>query len=242
MKAKQADALAQQVSLHIQVGQVDAAYQLLAPIIADKIPFRYLDRIGKTLGKQSLSDVNPLLHRLAGSQTIGAWPIIGTSLAGWFEGDLDDVLAQTRKYIIQGDTWHSTDNLGERVVGPALVQHFDDTLKVLRPWRTDENPWVRRSLGVAMHLWTKRAKGQPELTSKAAAVLDFLSPLFEEKQIDAVKGIGWGLKTLGRYYPQLATPWLVEQVVNRQRPYHATMLRKALTYLSKEERQRIKPA
>ena len=193
-------------------------------------------------GTQLLSSVNPLLQRLAGSQTIGAWPIIGTSLAGWFESDLDEVLAQTRKYIIQGDTWHSTDNLGERVVGPALVQHFEITIQLLRPWRTDENRWVRRSLGVAMHLWTKRAKGNAELSSNAEALLDFLVPLFEEKQIDAVKGIGWGLKTLGRYYPQLTTPWLVEQVVNRQRPYHATMLRKALTYLSKEERQRIKPA
>lgn len=242
MNAKQADALAQQVSLHIQQGQIDAAYQLLTPIISDKNPFRYLDRIGKALGAQPLPRTNSLLQRLAGSQTIGAWPIIGTSLAGWFESDLDEVLSQTRNYIIQGDTWHSTDNLGERVVGPALVQHFDETIQLLASWRTDENRWVRRSLGTATHLWTKRAKGVPELAPNAETLLDFLVPLFEEKEIDAVKGIGWGLKTLGRYYPDLATPWLVEQVVHQQRPYRATMLRKALTYFSEEERQRIKPA
>ena len=242
MNAKQADALAQQVSLYIQEGKADAAYELLTLIIADKIPFRYLHRIGKALGAQPLSSVNPLLRRLAGSQTIGAWPIIGTSLAGWFEGNLDEVLTQTRKYIIQGDTWHSTDNLGERVVGPALVQHFDETMQLLVPWRVDENRWVRRSLGTATHLWTKRAKGKPELAANAEILLAFLSPLFEEKEIDAVKGIGWGLKTLGRYYPQPVTIWLVEQAVNQQRLYHATMLRKALTYLSEEERQRVKPA
>ncbi|KAA3642844.1 MAG: hypothetical protein DWQ07_20180 [Chloroflexi bacterium] len=242
MNAKQADALAQQVSLHIQGGQIDTGYTLLAPVISNKIPFRYLDRIGKVLGAQPFAQTKPLLQQLASSQTIGAWPIIGMALAGRLEDDLAGVLALTHLFIIEGDTWHSTDSTGERVVGPALVENFDQTITLLTPWREDENRWVRRSLGVATHLWTKRAKGNPELSARAASLLDLLSPLFEEKEMDAVKGIGWGLKTLGRYYPELAAPWLLEQVVHQQRPYRATMLRKALTYLPEEARQHIKPA
>ena len=63
--------------------------------------------------------------------------------------------------------------------------------------------------------------------------------MFEERQMDAVKGVGWGLKTLARHYPDLVTDWLVEQVAHRNRRHRALMLRKALTYLSDEQRARI---
>jgi hypothetical protein len=47
--------------------------------------------------------------------------------------------------------------------------------------------------------------------------------------------VGWGLKTLGRYYPDLMADWLAQQVGRRHR---ALMLRKALTYLSDAQRAR----
>ena len=54
--------------------------------------------------------------------------------------------------------------------------------------------------------------------------------------MDATKGTGWGLKTLGRYFPDLVAGWMREQVVVRKRRHRAIMLRKALTYLSPEQR------
>jgi hypothetical protein len=54
----------------------------------------------------------------------------------------------------------------------------------------------------------------------------------------AVKGVGWGLKTLGRQYPDLMAGWLAQQIVPAQRRHRALMLRKALTYLSDEQRAR----
>ena len=62
--------------------------------------------------------------------------------------------------------------------------------------------------------------------------------MFEEWDVTAVKGVGWGLKTLGRHYPDLVADWLAEQVVQRQRRHRALMLRKALTYLSDAQRAR----
>jgi len=56
--------------------------------------------------------------------------------------------------------------------------------------------------------------------------------------MDVVKGVGWGLKTLGRYYPDLVADWLAQQVVHRQQRYRTLMLRKALTYLPDEQRAR----
>ena len=62
--------------------------------------------------------------------------------------------------------------------------------------------------------------------------------MFEEWEMDAVKGVGWGLKTLGRHYPDLVANWLAQKIFSRQRRYRALMLRKALTYLSDEQRAR----
>jgi hypothetical protein len=46
------------------------------------------------------------------------------------------------------------------------------------------------------------------------------------------------LKTLGRHYPDLVADWVAQQVIQRQRRHRALMLRKALTYLSDEQRAR----
>jgi 3-methyladenine DNA glycosylase AlkD len=116
---------------------------------------------------------------------------------------------------------------------------FDLTLELIAAWRDDENRWVRRTIGHGVNLWAKRSKSAPELRDQAQTLLGFLDPLFEERDMDALKGIGWGLKTLGKHYPDLMADWLVEQVVERQRPYQALMLRKALTYLPEEQRIRV---
>jgi hypothetical protein len=54
--------------------------------------------------------------------------------------------------------------------------------------------------------------------------------------MQAVKGIGWGLKTLGRYYPDLMSDWLTVLVLQEKRPHRVIMLRKACTYLPDEQR------
>ena len=54
--------------------------------------------------------------------------------------------------------------------------------------------------------------------------------------MEAVKGVGWGLKTLGKYYPNLVADWLSREIVPSQRRHRSLMLRKATTYLSDEQR------
>ena len=63
--------------------------------------------------------------------------------------------------------------------------------------------------------------------------------MFEERHIEAIKGVGWALKTMGKYYPNLLVEWLEVQVVHLQRKPRPLMLRKALTYLSDEQHARI---
>jgi len=116
------------------------------------------------------------------------------------------------------------------------VSDFRPSLTLLAPWREDANRWVRRTVGVAVHFWAKRSRGAAEHAAQADALLGFLAPMFDEWEMDVVKGVGWGLKTLGTHYPDLVADWLARQVGRRHR---ALMLRKATAYLSEDQRSRV---
>lgn len=165
--------------------------------------------------------------------------VIGNALRQQFGRDPAGAFVRCRAHVVAGDVWYATDILGERLPGPALVACFQPTLALLAPWREDANRWVRRATGVAVRFWAKRSRGAPAYAAQAQTLLTFLDPLFEERDQDAIKGLAWGLKTLGRYYPDLVTDWLVQQVAQRKRRPRALMLHKAVTYLPAGQRARV---
>ena len=239
MKAHAARDLGQRIAAHVQAGQMFAAYALLAPVLAERTPFLMLGYIGEAVGAGPLKVVNRFLERVAAARTEGGWVVIGSALGQQLERDLTGALSRCHSFIIAGDVWYATDILGERVPGPALIAHWPPALDLLAPWRQDANRWVRRTVGVAVHFWAKRSRGAPEYVSQAKELLALLEPMFEEQDEEAIKGVGWGLKTLGKYYPDLLTDWLARQLVHRQRRPRALMLRKALTYLPARQRARV---
>jgi hypothetical protein len=220
-------------------GEIEQGYALLAPVLAQRTPFRLLGLIGEAVGRGPMSEVNAFLERIAAEETEGGWVVIGKALGQQLDRGLAGAFARCRDYIVVSDVWYGADILGERVPGPALVSHFEPALHQLRPWCQDSNHWVRRAVGVSVHFWAKRSDGKPELVPQARTLLDLLEPMFEEWEMPAAKGVGWGLKTLGKQYPDLLVEWLVEDVVPDQRHHRAVMLNKALTYLSAEQRGRV---
>jgi hypothetical protein len=231
MKAQEADTLGAQIGTLIQDGWAEQAYALLAPVLAQRTPFRLLDRIGRTVGAVPLAGLNPFLDRIAAEPAEGSWVIIGSALGQQLDCDPESALSRCRGFVVAADVWYGADILAERVPGPALVASFDAALAQLGPWRGEANRWVRRTVGVAVHFWAKRSRGAAEFSAQAEALLRWLDPLFEEQETDAVKGVGWGFKTLGKHYPGLVSDWLVQQVVERRRRPRALMIRKAITYL-----------
>jgi 3-methyladenine DNA glycosylase AlkD len=242
VKTHEADELGKQIAALVEAGQITKAYALLAPILAQRTPFRLLDRIGAAIGAEPLPTANAFLARIADAKTEGGWVVIASALGQQLDRDFAGAFQRCRAYIIAADVWYATDILGERVPGPALVVDMERVLTLLAPWRKDANYWVRRTVGVAVHFWAKRSRGAPEHIPQAKELLTFLEPMFEERDVDAIKGVGWGLKTLGKYYPELAVDWLAAQVVKHRGRYRALMLRKALTYLPPEQRARIAKA
>ena len=65
MKAHEADELGRQISILVQANQSVKAYALLTPILAERTPFRMLDRIGAAVGAGPVEAVNPFLERIA---------------------------------------------------------------------------------------------------------------------------------------------------------------------------------
>jgi 3-methyladenine DNA glycosylase AlkD len=221
----------------VQVGEDKQAYALLAPVLVERTSFSQLELLGTPIGAGGLKAANRFLDRIAASREMGGWVVIGAALREQLPRDLNGVFARCRNYITQADVWYATDILGERVPGPALVTEFGPALKLLVSWRADDNAWIRRTVGVAVHFWAKRSRSSKE---SAETLLSLLEPMFEESRVDAVKGVGWGLKTLGRYYPTLVADWLDEQVAKRRRRPRALMLRKATMHLPAELRDRIR--
>jgi hypothetical protein len=238
MNAREADDLGRRIAMLVRAGQPEEAYLLLSPVLARRTPFPLLGRIGDTVGAGPLETTSGFLRRIAAEETEGGWVVIGKALGQQLDRDLPGAFERCRGTIIAADVWYGADILAERVPGPALVTHFQPALDLLTPWREDPSAWVRRAVGVAVHFWAKRSHGIPALCSQAKALLSLLAPMFEEREMDATKGVGWGLKTLGRHYPELVADWLAEEIVPRQRRHRALMLRKALTYLSEEQRAR----
>jgi hypothetical protein len=239
MRAAEARALGKRIAELVQADRPEEAYALLAPILAERTPFAMLGRIGAAVGIGPLDPVNDFLEHIAYDRTEGGWVVIGCALGQQLDRDPEGAFARCRELIVAADVWYGADILGERVPGPALVNDFQPALDLLTPWREDANRWVRRAVGVGVHFWAKRSRGGAEHLSQAEALLSLLEPMFGEWEMDAVKGVGWGLKTLGRYYPDLVADWLVQQVVTRQRRHRALMLRKAVTYLSEGQRGRV---
>ncbi len=238
MNARETEELGMQIAALVQRKQPARAYALLAPVLAERTPFRLLDRIGAAVGAGPLPAVNAFLDRIAKARTEGGWVVIGSALCQQLGRDPAGALDRCRTFVIAADVWYGADILGERVPGPAMVADLAQALALLAPWREEPNRWVRRTVGVAAHFWAKQSRGAPYYVPYAQALLEFLEPMFEERDMDAVKGVGWGLKTLGKYYPNLAADWLAHQVAGHPH-FRALMLRKAITYLPPTHRARI---
>ena len=240
MRKREAVELGNWVRSLLDLGDAERAFSLLQPLLQRRVPFPRLEEVGRAMALPELEMMDPFLERIAASRAEGGWVIIAAALQCYLDADLLAVFARTRAFIVLADVWYACDIFGERVPGPALLQDFDTALSLLAPWRNDSNVWIRRTVGVAVHHWAKRTRGTPECTDRAQVLLDFLEPLLEERETAALKGIGWGLKTMGRYYPEVLTHWLEEQLYRRGKRPRRLMVQKAITYLPPPFRARIR--
>lgn len=234
---REIEELAEDVVDLILSGNSEAALKKLKPVLDVKCPFTFLDALGKRIG-QAGTDPEKFFEtsdRIVDYNAMGGFVIVGQALIHFLPGSFDKVMEKSREYIIKGDTWYVCDIIGERSLGQALVICFDEALPWLKRFLEDDNKWVKRSVGVSIHFFSKRVLDQPERTKM---LLDLVEPYIEERQADVVKGIGWGLKTIGRHHPDILVQFLREQMKSEKK-ISKLMMRKAVTYLGEDERMEI---
>ena len=237
MHASEADALGALAASLAASGDTRGAVALLSAETTRRNAFAMLDRAGRGLGAVSLVRLDPVRDGLARTGAEGAWPVIGSALGAHLRDDPDGVLARCRGLIRGAGVWYATDILAERVPGPALVDDLGTAAAKLSPWRHDEDRWVRRAVGVAVHYWAKRAAGEASGAERVLFLLEFVRPMLGERNIDAAKGVGWALKTLGRHRPAVLEGWLRGVTVDGAERPSSLVLRKAVTYLPEPARE-----
>lgn len=210
----------------------------LKPVLDTKVEFRKLDIMGEEIGKALVDEPQKFFEfsdRVIDYDAMGGFVIVGRGLTCSLECKFDEVMKKSREYIVKGDEWYVCDIIGERSLGHALVDYFDRTLTWLERFLRDENNWIKRSAGVAIHFFSKRVLDSPEKTRE---LLKLVEPHIENKQKDAVKGIGWGLKTIGKHHPDILVEFLKEQL-KAEKKISRLMIRKALTYLDGNKKSKL---
>jgi 3-methyladenine DNA glycosylase AlkD len=225
---QKADAVASKVEALVREGNLERALTMLDRLAFGRTKFAILDRVGMRLGQASLKEAVLLeaLDQMVSRGSIGYFVIVGSALAQRLESNMANCMQRTAQYVIIGENWAKCDSIAERVWGQALVCDFPQAYKYLARMRDHDNRWVRRAVGVAVHYFAKR---RPTATAELRMLLVLLGPRLGERNYDAIKGIGWGFKTIGKYQPRLLTRFLK----NHAKREHPTklMLKKATTYL-----------
>jgi hypothetical protein len=232
--ASEARAFGKSVSEALSCRGAFSALELVNEILSERTPFRLLDLVGAELNSAARNEVDELLQAIAGRRSEGGWVVIASALRERLPLGVNEPLEAARRFIIQADIWYGCDSIAERVPGQALVDHFQPSLDCLADWRSDPDYWVRRAAGVAGHFWFKRAHAAPACEDQARELLDYYRPMLAECDYEAAKGVGWALKTAGRYYPRMAADWLEQEWLVKNNPPAAVIRRKALLYLPPE--------
>jgi len=236
LSMREAEAVASRAETAIRGGNLEEACFVLAPLAFGHTKFPVLDRVGARLAQTNLQTTNLLdaLDRMISRGTVGYYVVVGSALAQLLEPSMMTCLMKTAEYIVIGNDWAKCDSIAERVWGHALVCDFPQAYDYLAKMRDHENRWIRRAVGVAVHYFAKRRFAAKAELRKLLALL---TPMLGERNRDAIKGIGWGLKTIGKHQLRLLTRFLKTQA-KRAHPTKL-MLRKATTYLPARTKQQL---
>ena len=240
MKKSEALTVASKCIHFIECEQISKVWDELLPVLHERTPFQMLDAIGGEIGKRALLYNNKyfdFFDLLSHKKLMGGYVVIAQALISLLKDDYRKCFEKAREYMIEGDEWYVCDTFGERVLGYAMIDHYDKTRSLFQEFICDDNHWAKRSVGVAAHFFAKRCRDDKKDDKKAADILELLTPQISERDIRILKGIGWGLKTLGRYYPDLLVPYMKKQISTKR--VSAVIIRKCVTYLDEISRNEI---
>lgn len=169
-------------------------------LLAHKVKFPLLEFVAQTLFEcLSYEAQLETITGLWGRPEDGSSVVAGKLLQRHLPDHLSRAMAMAVDGIVKGNTWYHCDHLGERVFGHGLLTQFEAVMPLLRRYLRHENSWVRRAVGVAGHYATKKGLAAPQVQ----ITLELLLTEAATRDYQVQRGIGWGLKTIAKFHPEL---------------------------------------
>jgi 3-methyladenine DNA glycosylase AlkD len=214
--------VAEAIHLRDTEGEDAFMHYLHTSILRKKIRFPLLEYAAKELYKaiaQSeqlvTTDKIIALHEIGGN--VLAAIILQHRLGSHFKKSID----KAAEYIITGNEWYVCDIIGERVMGYALLTMPEETIPVLRSFAGNEDKWIVRCIGVAVHYAIKKGL----LKVHVDKVFGLLLSLSSTTEFHTKKGIGWAAKTTAKFHPEIIEKYKDEIAAQQTREWFKTKVK-----------------
>ncbi len=228
ISSQRAAELALECSAHLAQDNMAGFWSCLQPVLESKLSDESLALFGEILGEQAAKDPERYFRafdEMIAKQSTGCYVIVGKALTRMLETHFERCCDRARDYIAQGQSYETADFVGQSVLGEALVKYFDQTVVVLKSLSHDESRWVRRAVGAAVQFFSEEVRD----ADQTARLLELTLPLMGSEDDVVLKGVGWGLKTVGRYHPELLERFLKTHIGRRD--ISAAVVKHAVAYL-----------
>jgi len=228
LSSQRAAELALECSAYLSEDDLGAFWSCLQPVLKSKLSDDSLALFGEILGEEAAKDPERYFRafdEMIAKQSSGCTVIVGKALSKMLETHFDQCCDRARTYIAQGESYETADFVGQSVLGEALVRYFDQTVGVLKNLSHDESKWVRRAVGAAVQFFSEEVRD----VDQTGRLLELTLPLMGSDDDVVLKGVGWGLKTIGRYHPELLEKFLKTHIGRRD--ISATVVKNAVAYL-----------
>lgn len=228
LSAQRAAELALECSAYLAEDDLGAFWSCLQPVVESKLSDESLDLFGEILGEEAGKNTERYFRafdEMIAKKSRGCYIIVGKALSRMMESHFEQCCDRARDYIARGQSYEASDLIGKPVLGEALVKYFDQTVGVLEELSHDESRWVKRAVGAAVQFFSEEVR-DPERTRR---LLELTLPLMASQDEVVLKGVGWGLKTIGRYQPDVLEKFLKTHIGRRD--ISPEVVKKAVAYL-----------
>lgn len=169
-------------------------------ILKKKVRFPILEYATKTLFSRIPEKFHfSICDELIDLDEIGSYVISGMVLQLHLEDNFRKSIRKAGEYIIRGDKWHVCDIIGERAFGHSLLTRPQKTIPILLKNSLHPNEWMIRSNGVAVHYAVKKGLNK----NAVEPLFHLLLKHADAKGFHVKKGIGWAVKTIAKFHPEI---------------------------------------
>lgn len=181
-------------------GSAALAAWLVENLLCHRVKFPLLELTAVHLNEfMPRHEQSVFVTKLFGRPEHGSSVVIGKLLQLWLPDALPSAFMVAGQAITSGSTWFHCDHIGERVYGHGLLHHYEAALPLLTKTLHSGDEWNQRAVGVAAHYATKKGLNAERVT----AVLTLLLTKADSKAYEVQRGVGWGLKTIAKFHPEL---------------------------------------